>query len=295
MTESPDDLLTGILNNLNLSTKVFGLPTLCGQWQLNTHGVAPAQFHLITRGSCYLHMRHLDSAIPLRVGDLVVVMHGDWHVLSAQPILQGEDSITPEGKGLFTHVICGQFDFPERARRVLIDLLPPLILVHSDDAGDKFSAIMRLMADEGMKQSQGSKIVLDKLADALFVMVLRHYIDHTESPKGVLAGLNDPKLQKLIVAIHKQPGDEWAIERMLEIVPLSRSAFIERFAAALEMSPMNYVTHCRMIEAEKQLLESNRSVARIATELGYSTESAFRRAFKRVTGKSASDLRKREH
>ncbi len=293
MSQSPDDdLLSGILGSLNLSAKTFGLPAVCGMWQLNTTEVAPSQFHLISRGSCYLHMRHLDKPQPLRAGDLVVAMHGDWHVLSASPILEGEGTLTPPGSGPFTNVICGQFEFPPRARKVLIDFLPPLILVRGQDAGDKFSSLMRMMGEEGMRRDQGRNVVLDKLADALFVMVLRHYIATTDSPRGVIAGMADPKLRDLILALHQDPGEDWNIERMLKYAPLSRSAFIERFTAVLKTTPMNYLLNCRMFEAERLLQESNRSVSRIATDLGYSTEAAFRKAFKRVTGRNASDLRR---
>lgn len=292
MSESPeDDLLTGIINRLNLSAKVFGLPAVCGHWQINTTGAAPSQFHLISRGSCYLHMRHLEKPAPLRAGDLVVAMHGDWHLLSASPLLDGEDTLTPSGAGPFTNVVCGQFEFPERARRVILDLLPPLILIRSQDAGDRFGSIMRMMAEEGIRRDQGSGVVLDKLADALFVMVLRHYIATTDTPRGVIAGLTDPKLRDLIVAIHRDAGMDWTIERMLKLAPLSRSALIERFTSVLNSTPMNYVTSCRMLEAERLLSESRKSVATIAVNLGYSTEAAFRRAFKRVTGKNTAEYR----
>ncbi len=292
MSESPDDLLSGVLNNLNLSAKIFGLPAVCGAWQINTTGAAPSQFHLITRGSCYLHMRHIDKPLPLRAGDLTVVMHGDWHVLSASPVLDGDATLVPESKGPFTNVICGQFEFPERTRNLLIELLPPLILVRSQDAGDKFGSIMRLMADEGLRQDQGSAVVLDKLADALFVMVLRHYIATCEAPRGVIAALADPKLRVLVAAIHREPGEDWTIERMLKYAPFSRSALIERFTAVLDVTPVNYVVNCRMLEAERLLLESKKNVATISAEMGYSTEAAFRRAFKRVTGRHASDVRR---
>jgi AraC family transcriptional regulator, activator of mtrCDE len=293
MSESPeDDLLSGIIHRLNLSAKIFGLPAVCGQWQINTTEAAPSQFHLISRGSCYLHMRHLEKPISLRAGDLVVAMHGDWHVLSASPLLDGEATSMPSGTGPFTNVVCGQFEFPERARRVILDLLPPLLLIRSQDAGDRFGSIMRMMAEEGIRRDQGSSVVLDKLADALFVMVLRHYIATTDSPHGVIAGLTDPKLRDLIVAIHREPGMDWTIERMLKIAPLSRSALIERFNSVLNSAPMNYVVSCRMLEAERLLLESNKSVSTIATDLGYSTEAAFRRAFKRTTGKNAAEIRR---
>jgi AraC family transcriptional regulator, activator of mtrCDE len=292
MSESPEDLLSAIIGQLNLSAKIFGLPAVCGSWQINTTDVAPAQFHLISRGSCYLHMRDLDAPVSVRAGDLVVAMHGDWHVLSASPTLDGDLTRMEGDKGPFTHIVCGQFEFPERARRLLIDLLPSLILVRSQDAGDRFGAIMRMMAEEGMRRDPGGSVVLDKLADALFVMVLRHYIATTDSPRGFLAGLVDPKLRELIAAIHRNPGEDWTIERMLSLAPLSRSALMERFSSVLNTTPMNYVANCRMYEAERLLADTRATVSRIAADLGYSTEAAFRRAFKRITGRNASEVRR---
>ncbi len=289
---SSTDVLSAVLGSLNLGAKVFGLPAVCGQWQINTTGVAPAQFHLVTRGSCYLHMRHLDTPIPMRPGDLAVAMHGDWHVLSASPVIENDEIVMPNGKGPFTNIICGQFDFPVKTRQLLIDLLPSLIVIRSYDSTDKLESIVRIMVEESFTENQGGRAILDKLSDILFILVLRHYINTTESPKGLIAGLSDPKFRILLAGIHRYPGEHWSIERMLGMVPMSRSSLIERFTTLLGMTPMNYLAFIRMQEAERLLSQSSKTIAQIAADLGYSSEAAFRRAYKRINGENAAAVRK---
>jgi AraC family transcriptional regulator, activator of mtrCDE len=295
MSESPkEDVLSEFLTKLNINAKVFGLPSVCGEWQINTTGVSPAQFHLIARGSCYLHMRHLDAPMPLRAGDMVAVMHGDWHVMSASIELKGDQGIYPEeGKGAFTSLICGQFEFSERARKLLVSFLPPLILVHPTDAGDQFATVMRLLADEGQRKLQGSEVVMDKLSDALFVMLLRHYLLSVEKPQGILAGLADDKLCKAISIMHKKPGTEWTLPLLSEIAGMSRTAFSEKFSQLVGQTPVAYLAEYRMQEAERLMLDPNNSVKKIAEDLGYGTEASFRKAFKRVTGLNTSEVRRK--
>jgi AraC family transcriptional regulator, activator of mtrCDE len=295
MSDSPkNDVLSEFLTKLNISAKVFGLPSVCGDWQINTTDVNPAQFHLVSRGSCYLHMRHLDAPMPLRAGDLMAVMHGDWHVITASPELKGEQPHYPnDGKGPFTSLICGEFAFSERARKLLLSLLPGLIVVHPADAGDQFATVMRLLADEGQRKLQGSEVVMDKLSDALFVMLLRHYLITVDKPKGILAGLSDEKLGKAISAMHKNPGTEWTLPSLADIAGMSRTAFAEKFSQLVGQTPVAYLSEYRMQEAERMMGDPRNSIKTIADSLGYGTEAAFRKAFKRITGQNTGQLRRK--
>ena len=295
MSDSPkNDVLSEFLTKLNISAKIFALPSLCGEWQINTTGVSPAQFHLVSRGSCYLHMRHLGAPVPLRAGDLIAVMHGDWHVISGGPELNGDEGLYPnDAKGPFTALVCGQFEFSERARKLLLSLLPPLIVVHPADAGDQFATIMRLLTDEGQRKLQGSEVVMDKLSDALFVMLLRHYLLTVDKPSGILAGLTDEKLSKAISAMHKNPGANWTLSLLADIAGMSRTAFAEKFTQLVAQTPVAYLSEYRMQEAERMMSDPKNSVKLIADSLGYATEAAFRKAFKRIAGFNAGQLRRK--
>jgi AraC family transcriptional regulator, activator of mtrCDE len=295
MSDSPkEDVLSEFLTKLNVSAKVFGLPSVCGEWQINTTGVSPAQFHLVSRGSCYLHMRHLDAPMALRAGDMTVVMHGDWHVLSANIELDSDEGRYPsEGKGPFTSLVCGQFEFSERARKLLASLLPPLIVIHPADAGDQFATVMRLLADEGQRKLQGSEVVMDKLSDALFVMLLRHYLLTVEKPQGILAGLADEKLSKAISSIHRNPGLEWTLPMLSDVAGMSRTAFTEKFSQLVGQAPVAYLTEYRMQEAERLMADPKNSIKKIAQDMGYATEASFRKAFKRITGVNTGDARRK--
>lgn len=281
MAESPPhDVLSELLGAYQITAKVFAQPLVCGGWRIDTNGVATTQFHLLVRGTCFLQMKHLQRPLPLRPGDLVMVPNGDWHILSAHPLANDEPT---ETGGATSQLLCGSLLVPDAARKALFGFLPPALVVRASEVNERFARLVQLIAAEAQEAEAGSQSVLDALSNALVTLTLReHFRAAPESTqKGVLAALQDGRLRNLVAAIHREPGRAWCVDAMLELAPMSRSALMERFKLLLGDGPMGYVTQIRMIEARRLLADASIPKAQVAQRIGYDSEAAFRRAYRR--------------
>ncbi len=294
MSESPqDDLLSSILNAYQLRAGIYGHPQLCGIWQMGTSGHRRAAFHLIGAGRCWLHLRGGAAPEPLQGGDLVVLPHDVWHMLTGTPELHGEETLMPVAtEGSFTTMVCGYFEFEAGDKNPILDALPEVILVRREDAGRHLELIGQLLLDEAQSNSIGTRTVLDKLADALFVMVVRQHISSMPDQRGLLAALADPRLRKALAGIHREPGAGWTLETLAQQAGMSRTSFTQRFAELVGSTPIEYLTRWRMTQAELLLRNPQTSVAAVAERVGYETEAAFRKAFKRVHGVGPGSIRR---
>lgn len=288
-----DDLLSDILSTYQLHASVIDTPSMCGGWQLTTAGGKRAAFHWVGAGSGYLHMRHLDDPLPLGAGDLVIFPRDAWHMISGEPRLRGEeDREVKEGDGPVTTLVCGYFDFVGGPRNALVDALPELLLLRSQDAGDTLTGLGQLLLQEAQRQGVGRQAVLDKLSDALFVLALREHLRTAKDPRGLIAALTDPRLRRVLSAMHRDPQRDWSLEALARLALMSRTAFAQRFAERVGQTPMQYLARHRMMLASRWLRDGQTSVKEIAGRLGYETEAAFRRAFKRILGVGPGQLRR---
>lgn len=288
------DLISSVLATFGFRAEVFSSPSVCGPWRINTTGMHRATFHLVSRGACWLHMR---DRVPqaLRSGDLVVFPDDAWHVLTEEPMLKADDTYLPDGaNGPMTSLVCGRFEFTYGYDNPILALLPDCILVQADAGGSRLGAIVRLLSDEAMLDQPGRQAVLDKLSDALFVLVLRHHLLQARPASGWLAAAASPDIGPALAAMHRQPHRPWQLADLAQRARLSRTAFSARFSALLGESPIAYLTAWRMKLAERMLVSERIGVDEIAQRLGYDTPSAFRRAFKRVTGRTPGEVRRRE-
>lgn len=294
MSERTDeDLLSAILGTYQLRALVIDAPRVCGAWQLGTSGTRRAAFHWLGEGAGWLHMKDLEKPVALGAGDLVIFPHDAWHMISGEPELHGEDDReVMEGDGPITSMVCGYFDFSSGSRNALVDALPELILLRRDEGGPTLRKLGELLLEEAQHPAIGRQALLNKLSDALFVLVLRHHIAHAAAPRGLIAALADPRIRRVLGALHQDPQRDWTLEGMARLALMSRTAFAQRFAALVGQTPVQYLTHHRMMLALRWLQDEFCAVKDIAGRLGYETEAAFRRAFKRVHGVGPGQLRK---
>ena len=289
-----DDLLSDILSTYQLRASVIDTPALCGGWQLGASGQKRAAFHWLGQGAGWLHMKNQDRPLPLAAGDLVIFPRDAWHMISGQPKLKGlEDREVREGNGPLTQLVCGYFDFAGGSRNALLDALPPCLLLRRDEGGNALHTLGELLLSEAQTRSLGRQAVLDKLSDALFVLVLRHHIASSEQPRGLIAALGDPRLRRVLGALHREPQRNWSLDGMAQVALMSRTAFAQRFAQRVGQTPVQYLTRHRMMLAATWLRDEQASVKDIAGRLGYETEAAFRRAFKRIHGVGPGQMRRR--
>lgn len=291
MTERTDDaLLDSILAAYQLRARITDNMRYCGRWRDFDPQAPPgtAWFHLLDQGSCWLRLQGEETAVRLDPGDLVVLPRGTAHELT--PIEEADGSVRPDS---FTSMLCGEFHFESTSGNPVMAGLPDLMLVRGAESAGAYRRLAELLVHEAGHGGFGSRAVTDKLADALFVMALRQHLATTSSRRGVFAALADPRLKRALDAIHHQPGRDWTVASLAEVALLSRTAFAERFAEVLEQTPYQYLTRWRMAQALKLLRDPRLSVAHVAERLGYQTEAAFRRSFKRVHGYGPGSVRRK--
>ena len=296
ISETPDiDLLADVLHTLRLRGRIFKQGSYCGEWALDASGATGIIFHLIGRGQAWLHREGVREPLIVRGGDLVMFPNAEWHQLSGTPRRQPGMRPGGAGDGPFTTVLCARVDFEAGGANPVLQALPRVIVVRSEDGATsaELHALARLMLVEYEAGGAGRQSVLDRLAEAMFVLVLRHYMTRAPELKGFLAALKDDRIARALAALHRDPGEGWRVGSLARKAGMSRTVFAERFAAMLGRTPMQYLAAWRMHLADEMLRARNLSVAQVAERLGYQTETAFRRAFRRVRGVGPGDVRRR--
>ncbi len=291
MRPAEDDLLSFLLGAYQISAGVMATPSLCGAWQFGTFGMRRATFHYIGAGEAWLHTRQGE---PRRIiaGDLAVMPHDAWHLLAPERELHGEAMTLGGGDGPYTTILCGYFEFLAGRFNPILDALPDVIVVPADQGEPSLRQLGNLLMTETGDERLGSGSVINKLADSLFVMVVRHFLNTCHDPRGLLAGLADPGLRRVLDGIHKRAAEDWSLERMAKLAGMSRTTFAQRFSDLLGTTPNEYLTRWRMTQAELMLRDPSTSVAQAANRVGYEDESAFRKAFKRIHGTAPGAIRR---
>ena len=285
---SGEAVFSSVLRTNQLRASISSNATYCDNWTDPEPATQHGTFHLIDSGVCWVRSSALAQPERLASGDLIMFPGGAAHVLSGTP----DGRSAPEAR--FTSMLCGEFEFATGKRNAIIDALPACFVVREQDSGMQFRQLAQLMLHEARSNAFGSRAVLDKMADTLFVMAVRHHLEHVPERRGLLAALCDPRLVRALEAIHLHPGKDWTVATLAEAAHMSRTAFANHFASVLGTGPIEYLTQWRMTEARRLLADPRTSVAAVAGSLGYRTEAAFRRAFKRVTGVGPGMVRRQE-
>lgn len=283
MINRSEDLLSSILTVIRLRARIYHHATFCGQWQLDSPEERRASFHLLGSGQCRLELLESDHGVPLHAGDLVLLPRNTPHRLTGN---EGEK---------FTTLLCGYFEFSLGSTNPILDALPDLLVIAREDdpqSSTELMALSGLMQAEANRVQTGSRLALDRLAEVLFVLMIRRYLETADDPRGILAGLADRKIARALVAMHGTPERAWTVETLAKEAGMSRTAFAQRFATLVGQSPLSYLSGWRMLLAERWLAEERLSVAAVAERLGYGSETAFRRAFKRRQGIGPGSIRR---
>ena len=274
------DDLSELMRHMRLQTRVFHRSTHCGQWVLEGEYERKAMFHLVAVGRCVLRTDDGAGDIVLQAGDAVLFTSPRDHRLISP--LDANDSDA-------SLLLCGYFEFDSPLSSVLLASLPAqLLLRHGPSRERKASgapaALLQLIIAEAEVGGSGSAVLLDKLADALFMYAVRQCLADGTMQRGLLKALSDPYVGPVLTAMHQQPQQPWSVASLAARIHLSRAAFARRFAEAVGISPLAYLTQLRMQLAKVALAERGISVAAASVLTGYATEAAFSRAFKRIYG-----------
>jgi AraC-like DNA-binding protein len=264
-------------------------------------------YHLLTHGRAYANVEG-GPRVSLSAGDIVVFPHGDPHIMGngrdVEPrdntkklheiLSQGLKLARMGGGGEITRFICGYLICDAQLCKAFLGGLPPLFKVNigNDSSGQWLENSIRYSVGQAVASQTGSEIVVAKLSEALFAETLRRYVELLPPDQtGWLAGARDPAVGSALALLHRQPSAPWTIAELSKQVGVSRSVLAERFRHFLGVPPMAYLARWRLQLGAQLLTSTSHSVAHIAAEVGYESEPAFNRAFKREFGSPPARFR----
>jgi AraC-like DNA-binding protein len=266
---------------------------------LEPHADRVVIFHLVTHGECFVEMQGMPPK-HLVAGDVVVFPQGDAHRMNSQaglPPARGQKlhalvarrpgNIMYGGGGAATRIACGYLACDARSAQMLLGGLPNMLHVNvrGSPAGAWLEASVQYALAEARSPRPGGAGVLAKLAEVLFIEVLRIYIHaHSVGQSGWLAGLSDRIVGGALNAMHQRPAHPWTLEELAREAGTSRSVLAERFQYLVGTAPIQYLTQWRMLMATHLLCRSKTPLTKVAQEVGYQTDTAFSRAFRREFG-----------
>jgi AraC-like DNA-binding protein len=294
------DVLTDVLKNLKLRGRVFCCSELSAPWAMSLPSSDYAHFHVVERGGAWLQLADEKQPRPLASGDLIIVPHGRGHVLSDHPrtrpkplsqLIKGGQSgchlMEFGGGGALTRMICGSFQFDNETRSPLRSILPPLIHLKHEQShlGEWLEPTLKMLALEARQPRPGSETLISRLLDIIFVQALRVWIaSEPQSSGGWLGALRDPQIGAALSLMHREPGRAWSVDALAQAVSMSRSPFAAKFSALVGEPPLTYLTRWRMYLASSLLAGERLNVGEVAARIGYQSDAAFSKAFKRHFG-----------
>ncbi len=266
-----------------------------------------AHFAMLSRGNCWLSVEGIAEPIPLTGGDCFLLAKGTSIVLRDSPRTRPRWSFREIGAkangniarcgggGAPTTIVCGSLSFDPASLKPITQLLPSFILMKADQARTlALHTTVQALASEMEEQAPGSEVVASRLAEVLFIQVLRaHIASGPERNKGWLRAIFDPQIGAALSAIHDRVNTPWTVESLAEAAGMSRSAFAARFKELLGQTPLEYVTEWRMQKGIQLLERRDKKLPEVARLVGYESDAAFSKAFKRVVGANPGEYLRR--
>jgi AraC-like DNA-binding protein len=317
LPESPVDLLSDVLRAVRLTGALFFLVDAGSPWEAHVPdggALAPAvlpqaqhliSYHVVTHGACW---GALHGARPLRLeaGDVLVLPHGDPYFIATGPTPESGLDVDRDlaffrqkaagrlpfrvryGKGRERlHLVCGFLGCDLRPFNPLLATLPRLLRVRRayGPPRDRLTRLVDLTLDEARAPRAGGDAVRIRLSELLFVEVVRRHLATLAGARtGWLAGLRDPMVGRALALLHQRPAHPWSLPRLAGDAGASRSALAERFTHLVGLPPMQYLARWRVQVAARLLSDGEAKVSTVAREVGYDSEAAFSRTFKKIAG-----------
>ena len=295
------DPLGEALYSLRMSGTFYSCCDFTAPWGLDLPEMPGSMmFHVVTSGRCWLEVDGSEPRL-LQPGELGLVPHGKGHRLTSEPGIPGTplwdvpradlgarfELLRQGGGGSATSLVCGTVQFDHPAARHLVSQLPGTISVEATNPAQTewIQSTLRFMAIEAKALRPGGETVITRLADVLVIQAIRAWIEGDPAAQtGWLGALRDDQIGRALTLIHRDPARAWTVAGLADEVAMSRSAFAARFTELVGEPPMHYVARWRMQVALTWLKEEGAALGELAYRLGYQSEAAFSRAFKRMMG-----------
>lgn len=309
------DVLSEVLRAVRLTGAVFFDVNAATPWALASPHASEVRakvmpesehvipFHLVMAGEAWLQT-DAPGSVPVHVeaGDVILMPRGDAHQMGSAAAHRAEPNMgyyfrpTDQqlpfrvseigGEGAKARIVCGYFGCDATPFNPLLDALPRTTVIKARPGGSQLAwTFIDAALCEGECARPGSESVLAKLSELMLVQAIRGYIDSLpDSSEGWLGGLRDPLVSKALHLIHANPAQDWTLASLARQTASSRSVLADRFTRIIKLPPMQYLSRWRMQLAAHALVEPNASISTIAADVGYQSEAAFNRAFKKVVG-----------
>jgi AraC-like DNA-binding protein len=298
---STADPLGEALHSMRMSSSFYSRCEFTAPWGLELPAFRDyLMFHVVTSGRCRLEVAGAEPCL-LQPGDLALVPHGEGHRLVSEPtaaaaklfdlphehLSERYEIIRQGGGGALTTLLCGVIRFDQPAARHLVGVLPRMISVEAWSSPEQewIQSTLRLMVAEARELRPGGETIITRLADILVIQAIRAWIARDPVARtGWLGALRDRQIGPAIGALHRDPARPWTVASLASQAAMSRSAFAARFTDLVGETPIHYVARWRMQVAQTLLQENEAAIGELAFRLGYRSEAAFSRAFKRFVG-----------
>jgi len=279
------------INLLRLRVNIYHNAKVCGNWLINEHALGATCFHVVTTGQCLLDIPgHFQTEF--NRGDLVIFPRELEHTMRSIGDTQGEQqhlsySSSIDGTGM----LCGEVSLMHLYRSKLLDALPPVLLIRNTAKTEWLDRLVKLMLDESNENESTNDITINRLSELMFIYALRHYLTHEKTESGILALYANNKIATALEAFHKKPELKWDLASLASTAGMSRTVFSDTFKRLSHWTVNQYTTWWRMQHAW-ELLKAGEKVSEVALSVGYQSEAAFSRAFRKQFEISAGDVRR---
>jgi AraC-like DNA-binding protein len=300
-----NDLLATVLERTGLRGHVYCSTEARAPWGLSLREQPGAVFHAISSGTCWL--THGRERVQLATGDVVLFAHGGAHTVSDVPkspkldleawLARGRRAgrqVLGSARGPASEVLCGVYEFEVAAQaHPVLQLLPPLLHLRPSAQRKDLAGTLASLQGELARGPLGSALVMARLLDIMFVQIVRAWVETSPEQSGWIGALTEPVLARALTAMHHELERDWSVETLARASGTSRATLARRFGEQIGEAPLAYLTRLRLEEAARKLARGEDNLSAIAQAVGYSSEFAFNRAFRRMFGEPPGRYRER--
>ncbi|WKD50958.1 AraC family transcriptional regulator [Microbulbifer spongiae] len=303
------DALTNILNTLRMSSSLYFRTDLTAPWGVEVPAKKTvARFHIVIRGQCWIQIEGEGDWKFMANGDLVIVPHGASHKLAdakstdtrpLDDVLQevgfsGEGPLIYGGGGAGCCLVCGEFSFDALGGHPLLENLPKKLYVSGDTTYNSkwLENAIGFIGHEAASHDPGAHAIINRLSEIILIQVIRTTLAASKDTIPFLSAFTNSRINKVLTAIHKNPSNDWSVERLGQLANMSRSSFSNRFTELVRMTPLQYVIFVRLQQACRLLIETSMPLISIAERIGYRSEAAFSQVFKKQHGVRPGEFRR---
>ena len=301
LTHFQEDVLADIMQSIRLQSTLYCRANMSAPWGFSVSRREVVSFHVVTGGTCWLTVEGIDKPVLLTEGDLAILPHGHAHTMTdhpGTPVTRLEDLVRKrpreqDGKfysmvqGAVTTLVCGGLQLEDDTTNPLYSILPAFLHMKSQHGQSNpwLQPIVQLVKAEASVYQPAAEAIITRLSEILFIQAVRAYMSSaSEGNAGWFRALKDPQIGQALALIQRQPDEAWTVESLASRVSLSRSAFSAKFKQLVGEPPMQYLTRVRLTKAAALLRTQPATLVEVALSIGYDSEVAFSKAFKRYLG-----------